>query len=331
MDKPTLTDYVKVICTLFNEFVQVEPEYESKLYTYSQRMMIVFFVVMQYRRIFRFKTQRRWLEQHPEMVKLLKWSTIPHRITLARRYRDQYTMLQAFIQFIGQDAENLDRRLRQQHLVEDKSLFKASGPVWHQSDRVAQHIPVKLRNLDTEASWSKSGYHGWVYGYALHLTCNHAAFPALVHVETASVAETIVIDQKAAIVLEILRPTTLSADNSYAQASRIRQWAQQGVVVLTPAAKWTKGRYAQAYHAYLRQPLNRLRLRKRRTTIEPLFDLIAKVLGTTAKQKQLPIQHLQNVRTCLALATFSVQIAMIVNSIWGLPLRNISTLSAAFS
>lgn len=331
MDKPTLTDYVNVICTLFTAFVQVEPVYESKLYTYSQQMMVVFFVLMQYRRIFRFKTQQRWLEQHPEMVKLLKWSTIPHRITLARRYRELYTMLQAFIQFIGQDAESLDRRLRQHHLVEDKSLFKAQGPVWHQSDREAQRIPERLRNLDTEASWSKSGYHGWVYGYGLHLTCTQAAFPALVQVETAAVAETTVIDQKAKILLEILQPTTLSADNSYAQASRIRQWAQQGVVVLTPAAKWTKGRYAQAYHAYLRQPVNRLRLRKRRTTIEPLFDLIAKVLGTSAKQKQLPIQHLNNVRTCLALATFSVQIAMIVNSMWRLPLRNISTMAAAFS
>ncbi len=40
-------------------------------------------------------------------------------------------MLQAFIQFIGQDAERLDSRLRQQHLVEDKSLFKTQGPVWH--------------------------------------------------------------------------------------------------------------------------------------------------------------------------------------------------------
>jgi hypothetical protein len=329
MDKPTLTDYVNVICTLFSEFVQVEPQYESKLYTYSQRMMVVFFVLMQYRRIFRFKTQRRWLEQHPEMVKLLRWSAIPHRITLARRYRELYTMLQAFIQFIGQDAENLDSRLRQQHLVEDKSLFKAQGPVWHQRDRQRQHIPAKLRHLDSEATWSKSGYHGWVYG--LHLTCNQQAFPALVQVETASVAETTVIDQKAAIVLDVLQPTTLSVDNSYAQASRIRTWAQRGVVLLSPAAKWKKGRYAKAYHTYLKRPVNRGCLRKRRTTIEPLFDLIAKVLGTTAKQKQLPIQRLYNVRTCLALATFSIQIAMMVNSMWRLPLRNISTMSAAFS
>lgn len=331
MEKPTLTDYVNVICTLFNEFVQVEPAYESKLYTYSQRMMLVFFVLMQYRRVFRFKTQRRWLEQHPEMMQLLRWTSLPHRITLARRYRGLYSLLQAFIQFIGQDAEKLDARLRQRHLVEDKSLFKAHGTVWHQSDRTAQRRPEKLRNLDTEASWSKSGYHGWVYGYGLHLTCNQQAFPALVQVETASVAETTVMDQKAALVLDLLQPTTLAADNSYAKASRIRRWAQRGVVLLTPAAKWTNGRYAKAYHAYLKRPGNVRCLRKRRTTIEPLFDLIAKVLGTTAKQKQLPIQHLHNVRSCLALATFSVQIAMIVNSMWRLPLRNISIMSAAFS
>ena len=331
MDKPTLTDYVNVICTLFNEFVQMEPAYESKLYTYSQRMMVVFFVLMQYRRIFHFKTQQRWLEQHPEMVKLLKWSSIPHRTTLARRYRNLYTTLQAFIQFIGEDAASLDIGLRQQHLVEDKSLFKAQGPVWHQSDRQAQHIPERLRHLDSDASWSKSGYHGWVYGYGLHLTCNQQAFPALVQVETASVAETTVLDQKAAIVLDILQPTTFAADNNYAQASRIRRWAQRGVVLLSPAARWQKGRYAHAYHRYLKRPANIRCLRKRRTTIEPLFDLIAKVLGTTAKQKQLPIQRLHNVRTCLALATFSVQIAMIVNSLWGLPLRNISIMSAALT
>ena len=69
----------------------------------------------------------------------------------------------------------------------------------------------------------------------------------------------------------------------------------------------------------------------RRTSIEPLFDLIAKVLGTTGKHKQLPVQRLDNVQTCLALATLSVQLAMIVNNIWGLPARNISDISAAFT
>ena len=79
------------------------------------------------------------------------------------------------------------------------------------------------------------------------------------------------------------------------------------------------------------EPDNVEHLRCRRTSVEPLFDLIAKVLGTTGKHKQLPVQRLTNVLTCLALATLSVQIAMIVNNLWGLPPRNISVMTSAFT
>jgi len=37
------------------------------------------------------------------------------------------------------------------------------------------------------------------------------------------------------------------------------------------------------------------------------------------------------VRTYLALGTLLLQVAMIANSIWGLPLRNISTIMTAFT
>ena len=71
-------------------------------------------------------------------------------------------------------------------------------------------------------------------------------------------------------------------------------------------------------------------MRNRRTSVEPLFDLIAKVIGTQAQQKQLPVRSLDNVRSCLALATLSIQIAIIVNAEWGLPHRNISDIATAF-
>lgn len=331
MKTPTMDDYVKLLCTLFERFVQEHPEHESVWFTNSNQMMLVLFTLFQHRRIFQFKAQRRWLEEHPEMGKRLGWTSIPHRVTLSRRYKALYPVLQAFVPFVGQYANDVDARFRQRHLVSDKSLFKALGPVWHEVDRQAQRIPAKLRHLDTDATWSKSGYHGWVYGYGLPLTCNEAAFPALVPVETAAVAEATVIEQQQPTLWHVRQPTTLTADNSYAKASRIRRWAKQGVVLLSPASKWRKGRFAQAYHRYLKQPANVRRLRQRRTTIEPLFDLMAKVLGTTAKQKHLPVQCLPNVRTCLALATLSVQLAMLVNSIWGLPLRNISTMITAFA
>jgi hypothetical protein len=92
------------------------------------------------------------------------------------------------------------------------------------------------------ASWSKSGYHGWVYDYGLHLVDNRVGFPTLVPVETATVSEKVVVDQQAEQIIQDLAPHTLTTDNSYAQATRIRQWAKRGVGLLTPAVQWPTGR-----------------------------------------------------------------------------------------
>jgi hypothetical protein len=100
---------------------------------------------------------------------------------------------------------------------------------------------------------------------------------------------------------------------------------------LTPALKWTTGRYAAAYQRYIDWPEQVELLRSHRTAIAPVFDLVAQAVGATGPQKQVPIQRLANVRTCLTLATLTVQVAMIANSIWALPLRNISTIASAFT
>ena len=335
MDNPTLTDYVQLIFNLFEQFEQERQARDGpkpgKPFTYPDQTMIVFFMIMHFRRIYRFKTQWRWLTTHPEIWRLLGWEEVPHRTTLSDRYKQLYQTVQQFIAFLGQDAAQLDQVFNSKHLMEDKSPFKAQGPVWHQKQRQAGQVPDKLRNLDTDATWTKSGYHGWVYGYGLHVTCNDYAFPKLVQVKTGAVPETTVIDQKANFILDQLKPLTLAADNGYAKATRIRRWAKAGVALLTPAFKWIKGRYAKAYHQFIEQPANALRLRKRATTVEPLFDLIAQVIGTTGLQKQLSLKRLDNVRTCLALGTLTVQLAMIVNNIWGLPLRYISVMASAFT
>jgi hypothetical protein len=333
MVKPTFADYVRLVYTLFDQFAQqrATPAGPGHPFVYQHQVMIVFFVIMQFKRIFQFETQHTWLEAHPDRLKELGFPAQPHRTTLSRRYKALYYLLQDFIAFLGQYAEALASAFNRENLYEDKSLFKAQGPVWHQSDRQAERIPEGLRHLDTEATWSKSAYHGWVYGYGVHLTCTHSGFPELVQVETASVSESQVIDEKAPQIIQAVTPSTLTADNSYTQALRIRQWAQQGVALLTPALQWVKGRYAEAYHHFLEAPENAPLLAQRRTAIEPVFDLIAKTVGATDNHKQLPIQHLANVRTCLTLATLTVQLAMIANSIWGLPLHNISAMMAAFT
>lgn len=331
MEEPTFADYVALIFNLFERFIQANPIWASQRFTYQQREMIVFFMIMQQRQINAFKAQHRWLKSHPTECRQLGWDTVPDRTTLSRRYKGLYSLLQAFVLFVGQDAEPLDERFESHDLYEDKSLFKAKGPVWHQSDRQAGRIPEKLRNLDTDATWSKSGYHGWVYGYSMHLTDNQAGLPKLVQIETAAYSEAQVMQDKEALFLQVIQPDTVCGDNGYTAARRIRQWAAQGVALLTPALKWVKGRYAQAYHIFIQLPANAALLQARRTAIEPVFDLLAKLIGANDNHKQLPVQGLPNVRTCLALATLSLQIAMVVNSIWALPLRSISYYQGAFS
>lgn len=334
MDKPIMTDYVTLIFTLFEKFEQQmnqESAKKGKPFTYSQQCFIVLFVILQFRRIFKFQAQRKWLEEHPEVVELLKWEQVPHRTTFSRRYKSLYATLQDFILFVGQEAADLGDELANYHLVEDKSLFKAQGPVWHQSDRKAGRIPENLRRLDIDATWSKSAYQGWVYGYGLHLTCTEDGFPKLSQVETASIKESRVIDQKADIILNQLKPVTLAADNGYVKAMRIRNWAKQAVILLTPASNWVNGRFAQAYRRFIKEEDNRQRLARRRTSVEPLFDLVTYVLGCEGKNKQLPLQRLPNVATCLSLATLTIQIAMIINSIWQMPFRNVSHMRAVFS
>ena len=192
-------------------------------------------------------------------------------------------------------------------------------------------IPDKLRHLDTDATWSKSGYHGWVYGYGLHLTGNHAGFPVLMLVETATFSEKEAVAAKEPSLLHEIQPKTLCGDDAYTLAKRIRDWAQHTIVLLAPALRWRNGRYAKAYRQFIKQPDIAPLLRQRKTAIEPVFDLLAKLLGLTGKQKQLTLQHLANVRTFLGLAVLSLQIAMLANNIWNLSFRSISFIHGAFA
>ncbi len=326
MATPQFTDYVQLIYSVLDHFAQTQPRRVKwgRPVIYEQRALIVFFILMQLKRKYAFQAQWRWLAAHPAEQRACGLPAVPDRRWLSQRYKTLYPLLQAVVAFVGRDVVALDPRLAGHDWYIDKSLFKAQGPVWHQRDRKQGRIPPGLRHLDTDATWSKSAYQGWVYGYSLHLTCNAAAFPTFVQVETAAFAESQMLAALEPALLHNEWLFSLTGDNSYTQARRIRRLAKQGLLLLTPAHNWRTGRYARAYHRLIQQPGYRALLRRRRTTIEPLFDLVAKVIGATDNQKQLPLQFLANVRTCLALATFTVQIAMMGNSIWDLPLRSIS-------
>jgi hypothetical protein len=49
----------------------------------------------------------------------------------------------------------------------DSTMLKTGGGVWHKKHKEKGEIPHT--SIDTEAGWSKSGWHGWWYGWKLHL------------------------------------------------------------------------------------------------------------------------------------------------------------------
>ena len=49
----------------------------------------------------------------------------------------------------------------------DSTVLQARGGAWHAKHRAAGLVPHS--SIDTEAHWTKSGWHGWVYGWKLHL------------------------------------------------------------------------------------------------------------------------------------------------------------------
>ena len=202
MAKPSFTDYVELIDTLFDKFTQAQTT-TPKIghpFDFKDQTFLIFFLWMQMRHITGSTAQHRWLKNHPEARKRLNFKRLPHRSTISRRYKALYDTLEDFIAFVGSFAQDLEPNFRSKELFEDKSLFKARGPVWHQKDRKAGHIPDKLRNLDRDATWSKSAYHGFVYGYGLHVTCTENGFPRLVKVETASVSESQILNDKEAYI-----------------------------------------------------------------------------------------------------------------------------------
>ena len=71
----------------------------------------------------------------------------------------------------------------------DSTLLRARGGVWHKKDREAGLVPHT--SIDTEAHWTKSGWHGWVYGWKLHLGTTVAGvwIPLAADLTAANVAD----------------------------------------------------------------------------------------------------------------------------------------------
>jgi hypothetical protein len=71
----------------------------------------------------------------------------------------------------------------------DSTVLQVRGGVWHAKHRAAGVVPHT--SIGTEAHWTKSGWHGWVYGWKLHLVSTVASvwIPLAAELTPANVAD----------------------------------------------------------------------------------------------------------------------------------------------
>jgi hypothetical protein len=164
--------------------------------SYSDRLFLKALVIMLVRGVPAVGGLLAILEQPtPEMqalrARLTEGGRFPSRRTWERRLNALPPTLPARIGWLGRE---LVARLRPwedcgRAAAIDSTVLRARGGVWHKKDRDAGIVP--LRSIDTAAHWTKSGWHGWVYGYKLHLVVAVAAvwIPLAADLTSANLAD----------------------------------------------------------------------------------------------------------------------------------------------
>jgi len=141
----------------------------GKPLTYSARSFWLLNLVAVLLRAFSASELHLLLTKDEVLRKALDFEQVPHRKTIARRISSLTTIGEQQIAALGFRILITLAIPDQSVSAIDGRMYEALGPKWHQKDRQLGIISPKLRNVDVESEWFKSGYRGWIQGYRLVL------------------------------------------------------------------------------------------------------------------------------------------------------------------
>jgi transposase len=204
-------------------------------YKYQDLPMLKLFVYARIKGIKGFQTLQKHLELRADVVELLGLDGVPHRKTIAERFR-------SLPETVSGVLAQLTERLIETGDVDasiasvDSTLMHAQGNVWHKKQRDQGELP-SCGNVDTEAHWGKSGCGEWVYGYRLHpLTLcgpEGITWPAAIKVHAANLKDADVFDNELAHCLPNSTQVLLG-DGGYDQESCYLNCDEREVTLLAP-------------------------------------------------------------------------------------------------
>src|SRR5271165_1925879 len=141
---------------------------------YPDRLFLQALVIMIVRRVTTVYGLLQMLAEETEEMRQLRAiltedGRMPCRRTWERRLHAIPTTLPAQIACLGAYLVQVLQPWQHQGraVAIDSTMLRALGGVWHKKHREAGFVPHT--SIDTQAAWSKSGWHGWWYGWKLHV------------------------------------------------------------------------------------------------------------------------------------------------------------------
>jgi hypothetical protein len=141
---------------------------------YSEKLFLKALVIMIVRRLHRVGELLAILDEPTAEMKMVRdclreEGRFPSRRTFERRLKALPESLPEQIGCLGRHLVEMLKpwESRGRAVALDSTVLRAKGGVWHKKDKQAGKVPHS--SIDTEAAWTKSGWHGWVYGWKLHL------------------------------------------------------------------------------------------------------------------------------------------------------------------
>jgi hypothetical protein len=163
---------------------------------YSDRLIVKALIVMIIRRLYTAYSLLAFLEVESDLTIALRCllsenGRFPTRRTWERRLAALPASLPGLIGCLGRHLVQLIQPWGKDGKAAsiDSTALRAKGGVWHKKDREKGEVPHST--IDTDAHWSKSGYHGWWYGWKLHLVCTAATLwiPLAAALTAANIAD----------------------------------------------------------------------------------------------------------------------------------------------
>src|SRR5918993_1334030 len=146
---------------------------------YSEKLFLKALLIMIVRRLHRVGELLAVLEEPTQEMRtvrelLKERGRFPSRRTFERRLKALPESLPKQIGCLGRHLVEVLKPWESsgRAVALDSTVLRAKGGVWHKKDKEAEIVPHS--SIDTEAGWTYSGWHGWVYGWKLHLACTVA-------------------------------------------------------------------------------------------------------------------------------------------------------------